>query len=468
MTAHSSEPGRAGAGDKRDRILDAAERIFAEHGFFASRVAEIAREAGVADGTIYLYFKNKDDLLISLFESRMVQQTAVPDAALKLVFHLPWLVLAPAAWCLWRDRGPRLSRQRAGLLWLVCVANLLAFSRPHDWVHLIVLYVPTLLLLDWLGTRVVQRGVRAVRYVAVCVVGATGMVTAMLVWQLATANAFRLQTERGTIRVRAGDAAVMTDLLQALALAAPVGTPMLSLPYHPLVDFLANRPGVSRYYMVWPVEHDPNRDERIIESLEAAPTAPVTYALGQVPYFPPLETFAPRLTAYLADRYEVAESFGGGFGQMGFLLLRRAAPRAGRELGLVRPLPREVWPGGRVWRVDPGIDQDAALVGPLTPLAGDRVSTACGPPPTTWGQPTMPVIDCEMVVRHAQGESTVAKVEIDPFHRRADRRYTSLEAGLDAWQGQSVTVILRVRQLVAPHQVAVPVGWLPVWLAPSS
>ncbi|MCE9574102.1 MAG: TetR family transcriptional regulator [Deltaproteobacteria bacterium] len=71
MTVHSSEPGRAGAGDKRDRILDAAERIFAEHGFFASRVAEIAREAGVADGTIYLYFKNKDDLLISLFESRM-------------------------------------------------------------------------------------------------------------------------------------------------------------------------------------------------------------------------------------------------------------------------------------------------------------------------------------------------------------------------------------------------------------
>lgn len=59
------------AGDKRERILDAAELIFAKHGFFAARVAEIAKEAGVADGTIYLYFKSKDDLLISLFESRM-------------------------------------------------------------------------------------------------------------------------------------------------------------------------------------------------------------------------------------------------------------------------------------------------------------------------------------------------------------------------------------------------------------
>src|SRR5689334_17559802 len=70
MTAHSSEPGKAN-GDKRERILDAAEVVFAQHGFFAARVSEIAKEAGVADGTIYLYFKNKDDLLISLFESRM-------------------------------------------------------------------------------------------------------------------------------------------------------------------------------------------------------------------------------------------------------------------------------------------------------------------------------------------------------------------------------------------------------------
>jgi TetR/AcrR family fatty acid metabolism transcriptional regulator len=51
--------------------LDAAVQVFAQHGFFHARVTDIAREAGVADGTIYLYFKNKDDLLISLFEDRM-------------------------------------------------------------------------------------------------------------------------------------------------------------------------------------------------------------------------------------------------------------------------------------------------------------------------------------------------------------------------------------------------------------
>ena len=57
--------------DKRRRILDAAVKVFAEKGFFQARVSDIARMAGVADGTIYLYFKNKDDLLISIFEEKM-------------------------------------------------------------------------------------------------------------------------------------------------------------------------------------------------------------------------------------------------------------------------------------------------------------------------------------------------------------------------------------------------------------
>ncbi|MDY0040549.1 MAG: TetR/AcrR family transcriptional regulator [Desulforhabdus sp.] len=57
--------------DKHKRILDAAVKVFAQKGFFQSKVSEIAKEAGVADGTIYLYFKNKDDLLISIFEVKM-------------------------------------------------------------------------------------------------------------------------------------------------------------------------------------------------------------------------------------------------------------------------------------------------------------------------------------------------------------------------------------------------------------
>ena len=74
MSGHSAAPDDTNrTGGKRERILDAAVHVFAEKGFYGAKVSEIAREAGVADGTIYLYFKSKDDLLISLFEDRMAQ-----------------------------------------------------------------------------------------------------------------------------------------------------------------------------------------------------------------------------------------------------------------------------------------------------------------------------------------------------------------------------------------------------------
>ncbi len=57
--------------DKRRKILDAAVRVFASNGYYSSKVSHIAREAGVADGTIYLYFKNKEDLLIQVFLDTM-------------------------------------------------------------------------------------------------------------------------------------------------------------------------------------------------------------------------------------------------------------------------------------------------------------------------------------------------------------------------------------------------------------
>lgn len=62
---------RRKSGDKRDRILRAAVKVFAKSGFHATRVSEIAKAAGVADGTIYLYFKSKEELLFSLFEDRV-------------------------------------------------------------------------------------------------------------------------------------------------------------------------------------------------------------------------------------------------------------------------------------------------------------------------------------------------------------------------------------------------------------
>ena len=66
--------------EKYRMILNAAKQVFARVGFYNSKVSEIARAAHVADGTIYLYFKNKDDILISLFEdelSRIIDEVKV-------------------------------------------------------------------------------------------------------------------------------------------------------------------------------------------------------------------------------------------------------------------------------------------------------------------------------------------------------------------------------------------------------
>ena len=104
MRAHSSarrlsvvrQP--APTGEKRELILRAATKVFAQNGYFQSQVADVARVAGVAAGTVYLYFKGKDDLLVSIFErsrhevlgEARAAVDAVPDPAerLRKIAHL--------------------------------------------------------------------------------------------------------------------------------------------------------------------------------------------------------------------------------------------------------------------------------------------------------------------------------------------------------------------------------------------
>lgn len=68
--------------DKHDQIIRAAIKTFARKGFYNTRISDIAKEANIADGTIYLYFKNKDTLLVSLFEESMDQIIQMVQARL--------------------------------------------------------------------------------------------------------------------------------------------------------------------------------------------------------------------------------------------------------------------------------------------------------------------------------------------------------------------------------------------------
>jgi TetR/AcrR family transcriptional regulator, fatty acid metabolism regulator protein len=75
--------------DKRRRILQAAVKVFARKGYFAARVSEIAEKAGVADGTIYLYFAGKEDILVSLFDEVMSEHVTRARAEMEAVADAP-------------------------------------------------------------------------------------------------------------------------------------------------------------------------------------------------------------------------------------------------------------------------------------------------------------------------------------------------------------------------------------------
>ena len=84
--------------DKREAILRAAISVFARCGYFNSKVADIAREAGVADGTVYLYFRSKEEILHSIFDRSVdealgaakerVEQLADPREKLRQIAHM--------------------------------------------------------------------------------------------------------------------------------------------------------------------------------------------------------------------------------------------------------------------------------------------------------------------------------------------------------------------------------------------
>jgi TetR/AcrR family fatty acid metabolism transcriptional regulator len=103
--------------DKRARILDAAITVFARSGYHGARVSDIAREAGIAYGLVYHYFRNKEEILASAFEERWGDFLAVVEAI---------------------AQGAQPARQK-----LLSVAALIlnAFRRHPDWVKVLVLEI---------------------------------------------------------------------------------------------------------------------------------------------------------------------------------------------------------------------------------------------------------------------------------------------------------------------------------------
>ena len=79
----SNTSARAAVTDKREAILRAAITVFARNGYFNSKVSDIAGEAGIADGTVYLYFKSKEEVLHSVFDRLMEEMISEGEKELE-------------------------------------------------------------------------------------------------------------------------------------------------------------------------------------------------------------------------------------------------------------------------------------------------------------------------------------------------------------------------------------------------
>src|SRR5262249_8170656 len=185
----------------------------------------------------------------------------------------------------------------------------------------------------------------------------------------------------------------------------------LALPSHPLPNSLSARPGLTRFYIVWPVEQEASRDAEIVRRLEADHDALVVYSSTQAPYFPPFADYAPGLMRYLVDHFAIDRTLGGDPGRFTFLLLPRATASPGRSLldgalaqarctvepsggparDVTAPAERQalfgeaLWPFRRVLRTTTLPDATVAVALPVAAEPGARFEVGYGVNGDRWG-----------------------------------------------------------------------------------
>jgi 4-amino-4-deoxy-L-arabinose transferase-like glycosyltransferase len=405
--------------------------------------------------------------------SPLFRDTALPDVAMRLAYHLPWLVLIAASPIMLRDKPhDRVRRARERLVVIVAAACWLAFSRPHDWVHLLVLYPPVLLLLSLFCGRLMAFGPvwRRIGVVVVTLVlaGAT-IVSATLAMALRRTMSAPVRGPRGTIYATPPQAASLQDLVDGLANAAPPGVPVSGFPYHPIVNFMTARPPLTRYYPIWPGEPDHGRTETVEREFDARPDGLVVYSQSQVPMFQRMPEYAPDLSGYLADHYALERSLGGQPLGFEFLLFRRKPPAVGRPLtadelararvdvepaaGVARPAsPDErarlvgttIWPFLRVLRVTTEPGATVAVRVPLVPGPTTRVHTSYGVNPDHWSHLPRAALRFAVAVAADGRETTISESTLDPVYFRRDRRWPEVDVDLAPYAGRPVELVLRV------------------------
>ena len=428
-----------------------------------------------------------DPHFFAFVASRVYRETAVVDVATKLLYHLPWiLALSVLAAELVRraySGGGTLATRRRLLLAILSTLFLAAFNRPRDWVHLMVLYPPTLLVLVSLRPRQKRfawlLGVPAWLLLAVLTVASVRLAIDLGRWYDTP-----VRTARGTLYGTAAQAHEISDLLAVLSRTPDSHAPLLSLPYHALVNFLAARPLLSRNFIVWPAGLPEDRDRAIIAALRAHPDAEVVYSPSRFPNFPPLRSYAPLLYDELVEHYPVIDAVGGTPGSLIFLVMRREREPPGRSLlgsalraarveiapeagpariatgsERARLVGEEQWPFTPVLWVGSIPDASVRVIYTIVPRPGARLETGFGVDPDEWLTPGGTQARFAIAIRAGGAEQLLWEREVDPARRPADRRWGTTELDLSPWAGRSIEVVLGARGPAAWRGQPGLIGW---------
>jgi hypothetical protein len=402
--------------------------------------------------------------------SGLFRHTVLPEMFVRAVYLAPYVLLVClGARMLWLARvAPEsttsLRRRRGWLLFVFAAGALLSFNRPRDWVHLMVLYVPTLILVAPAIDALAGRGWGARRRLVMGVAGiAVGVSLASSVAVAVAMHRFYaapLASPRAGVHVRLDTARLVDSVLDDLR-PTTAGAPLAALPYYPMLNFLAERPLATRILAVLPLAEFPDRDEQILADIDRDPRTDVVYALQHLTGVPRVADYAPRLFAGLADRYQLGTVFNH---RPEGMIFARLAPRrqtgeevlydfaaqlggartavvvdeeAGRAVGRPGPPTVEIWPfESPVLAVQASVAPARTVVTFDVPAFSDaRLRFGVAMNPEEWRH-FLPAT-LRFVVR--VDERPVFDTELDPRRELGDRRWVWADLPLEAAAATTVS-----------------------------
>lgn len=425
-----------------------------------------------------------------LGRSELYRTTAFWDVTLKLVFWAPILftVVAAIAWSTTavreRLRGGGISDETRGRLLVLALAAgfLLAFNRPRDWVHLMMVYPPSLVV----GAALAQQATRRLPALVGLPIraGLVAGIAALLLTTMALMSDLRRRVDhwiaapRGHVYADALNGPLIDDVLAWAEPNVPPDTPLPVFPTQPALTFLAGRETVAGYYVIWPMQAG-DRDARIVAELDARGVEWIVFSVSQWAHLRSFQENAPELFNALVDGWEIGPVFSReANGPILAVLQRRPSctPRTPlREIATPAPpisatgdaaapgdAPRWTrWPFTDVLTQPIGSPDAPAPVRLSLTIPPERpvLETAIGMNPDRWlGAPIGPLTFRLALQRGDAAPELLFEKAIDPRSNVADRHWSPLSLDLSRDAGQPVRLILSIEGNAGPEATDLA-GW---------